>query len=209
MNTGQLWPGLLRTSTDLCLNPTTLPPPPSPHQPLNRVAVWNSRTVHPRILILVCAVTLTTALYAAHVCQTVLREGSLVRDFRRSGNPIALPPYVWALCLPFLFTSTSYACLCYSQSLVDILWLKYSTMNKMRPQNKTKNKTKTLWTKQTLAQTDDIVCVCVCDAVKLPISMLKPVNVGRWHHSAWVQETSDSHVSSVICFPVDKSRNVW
>lgn len=45
-------------------------------------------------------------------------------------------------------------------------------------------------------------------AVKWPIAMVKPVNDGRWHHSAWVQQTSDSHVSPVICFPVDKRRNL-
>lgn len=47
------------------------------------------------------------------------------------------------------------------------------------------------------------VTICVW-CLKRPLSMVKPVNAGRWHHFPWKHKTSDSHVSPVICFSADK-----
>lgn len=95
------------------------------------------------------------------------------------------------------------ACLYYAQSIPICPWLKYSTLNDTRQKSRPHKST---LDQQTLTWVDNIGVWCGC--VKWPISMVKPVNVGRWHHSAWVQETSDSYVSPVICFPVDKRRNL-
>ena len=147
------------------------------------------------------------------MCQTVLREGSLVRDFRLSGNPIR--SWFFALLLSvntFLLTRlisanvhhNTHACIYYAQSITvppppgqkTAPWMTHHSNH--APANP--SLTNRHWLEWT---------ILACGAVKRPIGMVGPVNVGRWHHSAWVQGTSDSHVSPVICIPVDKGRNMW
>lgn len=146
------------------------------------------------------------------MCQTVLREGSLVRDFRLSGNQIRqwfctfiTRGHVFV----FLLISTTVChlhnpCACWynaHSTPTDPGWNATYWMT----QSSDPMLTCPPFTRQTLTRIDNMFVWCL----KWPVSMVKPVNVGRWHHSAWVEETSDGCASPVICFPVDKRSNMW